>query len=134
MTSSASTASEALYHQKNFLVLMIESSLAPKWPMLVHFCGMNHQKSKCPHLLKPLGTTMQQNYWSFFISEPIQKACFNMRHPVVQNNNIFQFSYLCTHSIISFPQACGHCYKKKNLCQPCQTTLFIFHKDQSLKV
>ena len=82
--------------------------------MVVHFCGMDHQKSnfllilahflseaveasrcyffinqckkhKCPHLLKPLGTVIQQNYWSFYPSEPIQKACFNMRHPVVKH-------------------------------------------------
>ena len=30
----------------NFLTLMISSPLAPKWPILVHFCGLDHQKSK----------------------------------------------------------------------------------------
>ena len=45
-TSMASTASKALFHQKNFLVLIVGSSLAPKWPILAPFRGMNHQKSK----------------------------------------------------------------------------------------
>ena len=44
-TSLASTASKALFHQKNFLILMIGSSLAPKWPIWAPFCGMDHQKS-----------------------------------------------------------------------------------------
>ena len=30
---------------KNFLNLIVWSSLAPKWPILVIFCGMDHQKS-----------------------------------------------------------------------------------------
>ena len=30
---------------KNYLILMVWSSLAPKWPILVPFCGMDHQKS-----------------------------------------------------------------------------------------
>ena len=29
---------------KNFLILMVWSSLAPQWPILVIFCGMDHQK------------------------------------------------------------------------------------------
>ena len=44
-TSLASTASKAQFHQKNFLTLMIGSSLAPKWPILTTFCEMDHQKS-----------------------------------------------------------------------------------------
>ena len=31
---------------KNFLILMIWSSMAPKWPIIVIFCGMDNQKSK----------------------------------------------------------------------------------------
>ena len=90
---------------------MVESSLAPKWPIIVIFYGIHHQKSnfllilapflpeaveanrcyffenwvkklKCPHLLKPLGTIFQHNYWSFYTSEPFTLARFNMRHPV----------------------------------------------------
>ena len=44
-TSLASTASKALFHQKNFLILMIGSSLAPKPLILAPFCGIDHQKS-----------------------------------------------------------------------------------------
>ena len=90
---------------------MVGSSLAPKWPIVVSFYGIHHQKSnfllilapflpeaveanrcyffenwvkklKCPHLLKPLGTIFQHNYWSFYTSEPFTLARFNMRHPV----------------------------------------------------
>ena len=78
---------------KKILILMISTSLAPKWPILVHFSGMDHQtptfllilepllleavmdsqcyffenwfvKLKFPNLRKPIGTIMQQNYWS----------------------------------------------------------------------
>ena len=31
---------------KKFLILMIWSSMAPKWPIIVIFCGMDNQKSK----------------------------------------------------------------------------------------
>ena len=31
---------------KNLLILMVWSFLAPKWPILVPFCGINYQKSK----------------------------------------------------------------------------------------
>ena len=90
---------------------MVGSSLTPKWPIVVSFYGIHHQKSnfllilapflpeaveanrcyffeiwvkklKCPHLLMPLGTIFQHNYWSFYTSEP---ARFNMRHPVVKS-------------------------------------------------
>ena len=90
---------------------MVQWSLAPKWPILVHFCGMDHQKSnfllilapflseavedsrcyffenwfmklKIYYLLKPLGTITQQNYWFFYPSELIHFAIFTMRHPV----------------------------------------------------
>ena len=30
---------------KKFLIMMVWSSLAPKWPILVPFCGIDHQKS-----------------------------------------------------------------------------------------
>ena len=38
---------------------------------------------KCPYLLKSLGTLIQENYWSFYPSEPFRIIRFNMRHPVV---------------------------------------------------
>ena len=90
---------------------MFGSSLAPKWPILVPLYRMYHQKSifllilapflseaveasqcylfenwlmklKCPNLLKPLGTIILENYWSFYLSEPFRIIQFNMRHPV----------------------------------------------------
>ena len=39
-------------------------------------------KLKFPHLLKPLGTIIQQNYWFFYPSEPFSYDHFNMIHPV----------------------------------------------------
>ena len=39
-------------------------------------------KFKFPNLLKPLGTIIQQNYWSFYPSEPFSFVHFNMIHPV----------------------------------------------------
>ena len=36
---------KCLFSPKNFLVLMVGSSLAPKWPIWAPFCGMDHQKS-----------------------------------------------------------------------------------------
>jgi hypothetical protein len=40
-------------------------------------------KLKCPNLLKPLGTIIQENYQPFYPSEPFRITHFNMRHPVV---------------------------------------------------
>ena len=96
---------------KNFLILMVWSSSVPKWPILVPFCGMDHQKSnfslilalflleaieasrcyffenwwmklKCPLLLKPLATIVQKNSQSFYPSDPFRISHFTMRHPV----------------------------------------------------
>ena len=41
-------------------------------------------KLKCPTLLKPLVTVIQQNYWSFYHSEPFTFNRYAMRHPVQQ--------------------------------------------------
>ena len=41
-------------------------------------------KLKFSHLLKPLGTIIQQNYWSFYPSEPFTLDQFNMIHPVLK--------------------------------------------------
>ena len=51
LTSVASTASmasmtfTASFHQNNLPILMIWSSLSPKWPIPVSFGGIDHQKS-----------------------------------------------------------------------------------------
>ena len=44
-TSMASMTSTASFHQKKILILMVWSSLAPKWSIPVPFCRMDHQKS-----------------------------------------------------------------------------------------
>ena len=41
-------------------------------------------KLKCPDLLNAVGTMIQDNYQSFYLSESFTLACFNMRHPVVE--------------------------------------------------
>ena len=110
-TSMASMTFSASFHQKTLLIVMVGSSLAPKWPIQVPFCGMGHQKSnfllilalflseaveasrcqffenwwmklKCPLLLKPLATIVQVNSQSFYPSEPFRISHFTMRHPV----------------------------------------------------
>ena len=101
----------SLISSKTLLIVMVGSSLAPKWPILVPFCGMDHQKSnfllilalflleaveasrcpffenwwmklKCPLLLKPLANLVQENSQSFYPSEPFRIIHFTMRHPV----------------------------------------------------
>ena len=123
---------------------MVGSSLAPKWPIVVSFYGIHHQKSnfllilapflpeaveanrcyffenwvkklKCPHLLKPLGTIFQHNYWSFYTSEPFTLARFNMRHPVVgivYKIFISVYSYFEPLSILAKVYVCNFLEKK----------------------
>ena len=45
-------------------------------------------KLKCPNLLKPLDTIIQENYQPFYPSEPFRILRFQMRHPVVQIKNL----------------------------------------------
>ena len=40
-------------------------------------------KLKCPNLLKPLDTIIQENYQPFYPSEPFRILRFQMRHPVI---------------------------------------------------
>ena len=95
---------------KKILILMVGSSLAPKWSKLFvewiikhpifywylipfpseaskasgyYFFEIWSIKLKFPNILKPLRTMIQQNYWSFYPSELIYFAFFTMRHPVV---------------------------------------------------
>ena len=58
-----------------FLSEAVEASLC-------YFFENWFMKLKCPHLLKPLGTIFQQNYWFFYPSEPFIFVHFNMIHPV----------------------------------------------------
>ena len=42
-------------------------------------------KLKCPNLLKPLDTIIQENCQPFYPSEPFRIIRFQMRHPVFEN-------------------------------------------------
>jgi hypothetical protein len=39
-------------------------------------------KIKCPNLLKPLDTMIQENFQTFYPSEPFRITRFQIRHPV----------------------------------------------------
>ena len=58
-------------------------------------------KLKYPHLPKTLGTIIQENYWSFYPSEPFRMLHFEMRYPVIKNSKdkVIQYSarFLDTH-------------------------------------
>ena len=45
-------------------------------------------KLKCPILLKPLDTIIQENYHASYPSEPFRITRFKMRHPVEKVWNI----------------------------------------------
>ena len=116
-TSLASTASKALFPQKtswswwfdhqwhqndqywSFFVEWIIKNSIFYWYMVpflseaveasrCYFFKNWLMKLKCPHLLKPLGTIIQQNCWFFYPSKPFSFVHFNMIHPVSSN-------YLC---------------------------------------
>ena len=57
---------------------MLEAVEASQWYFFENWL----LKLKFPHLLKPLGTIIQQNYWFFYPSEPFSYDHFNMIHPV----------------------------------------------------
>ena len=48
-----------------------------------HFFENWWMKLKCPLLLKPLATIVQENSQSFYLSEPFGIYHFTMRHPVI---------------------------------------------------
>ena len=51
-------------------------------------------KLKCPTLLKPLATIIQQNYWSLYTSEPFTFTRYTMRHPVCIEKDLIGRSLL----------------------------------------
>ena len=89
---------------KKWLILMVESSLAPKWPILAPFCGMDHPNfiyslvydtpsvGGCwghPILLFEVTDwrnsnvqTFKKIYWSFYPSEPFSFDHFTLIRPV----------------------------------------------------
>ena len=61
------------------LVPFLSETVEASW---CYFFENWFMKFKCPNLLKPLKFIIQQNYRSFYTSEPSTLAHFNMRHPV----------------------------------------------------
>jgi hypothetical protein len=51
-------------------------------------------KLKCPNLLKPLDTIIQENHQPFYPSEPFRITRFQMRHPV---SKYLSITYLLTY-------------------------------------
>ena len=66
---------------------MLEAVEASRWYFFENWL----MKLKFPHLLKPLGTIIQQNYWFFYPSEPFSYDHFNMIHPVVLIHKLWSF-------------------------------------------
>ena len=116
LTSSAYATSLASYSlkspisPKNFLILMIGSPLAPKWPILAPFCGMDLKKSNFSLLLGTLsvGSSWGQLMLLFkkmvvvakipYLStpEPIHNVQFNMRYPL--HTKLLE-GFICTFSL-----------------------------------
>ena len=76
-------------------------------------------KLKCPNLLKPVGTMIQENYWSFYLSQPFRIIRFNMRLAVKHNKSpkylyrVQSMHEQRTHSVRSakhFEKYLGHCH------------------------
>ena len=49
-----------------------------------YFFENRWKKLKCPHLLKPLGTQILNEYWSFYPSKAFSFDHFTLIHPVVR--------------------------------------------------
>ena len=71
--SVASMTSTSSFHQK-ILILMIGSSLAPKWSKSVPFCGIDHQKS---NFLLIISDTL---FWKLVDATQISKPLEATRH------------------------------------------------------
>ena len=71
-------------HQVKFWHLLSWRVLRPAYVTFFLIVGWN------TNLLKPLSTIIQQNYWSFFSSEPFSFGHFDMIRPDIHN---FFFGY-----------------------------------------
>ena len=72
-------------HQKsNFLLILALFLLEAVEASRCHFFENWWMKLKCPLLLKPLATIVQENSQSFYPSEPFRIIHFTMRHPVAK--------------------------------------------------
>ena len=69
---------------------MLEAVEASQWYFFENWL----LKLKFPHLLKPLGTIIQQNYWFFYPSEPFSYDHFNMIHPVCIAEKKLEFYWI----------------------------------------
>ena len=66
-TSMASMTFTASFYQKKLLLLMVGYSEATKWPILVLFCGMDHQKPKFSLISVPfLSEAVEVSRYYFF--------------------------------------------------------------------
>ena len=88
---------------------------------LCYFFKNWFKKLKWPNLLKRLGIIIKQNYWSAYPSEPIQKAHFNMRHPVHTCLSIYFFPKMVETTSFLYKKKINSCLihlqvKKKWLC------------------
>ena len=71
------------YFIKKILVLIIASSLAPKWPILVHFCRIYHQTSNFSLILAPVGCCWGQlmlTFWKLVDETQMPKPLKAPRH------------------------------------------------------
>ena len=89
VTSAASTTSVASmtftpHSIKNkILILMVGSSLAPKWPILVPFYRMYHQKSNFSLILAPfLSEAVEASRCYFFENWLMKVKCSNLLKPL----------------------------------------------------
>ena len=77
-------------------------------------------KLKCPNLLKPLDTIIQENCQPFYPSEPFRILRFQMRHPVVENQGITTtplhsgWDWFITHVKLGHSMDNGFIFKKIN--------------------
>ena len=58
----------SLNSSKNLLILMVGSFVAPKWPNMVPFCGINHQKSNFSLM------SVEASWCYFFKNWPMHSA------------------------------------------------------------
>ena len=75
----------SLISSKNLLIIMVWSSLAPKWPIQVPFCGMDHQKSHFSLISDTLSVgdcwgQPMSFFWKLFDETQISKPPEAARH------------------------------------------------------
>ena len=77
-------------HQKSHFSLIFDTFLSEAVKASRCYFFVNWlMKVRCLNLLKPLGTLIQENYWSFYPSELFRILRFNMRHHVSSKRTLF---------------------------------------------